>query len=313
MSLRRISQPDSLELLLDTICNTFGGIILIALLVALIARDAKVSEDSSRAAKETTEMSQRRLAKAMADLAQAQAFQADLEAKSVDPRIAGTKDLFAQRRALREKLEAIQKQDRDSVAKLAEFSQGNVTNLSSNLKTLQDQLNDLNRQRAELQKKHDLLSQETRAAQTNSQVLNAQAAQVGRDQTRALRLPRVHDTAKEPLEIIVRYGHLYPVNVFLHGQKTLNTTVLSLFGGIVLLNPSQGLDPARNAADLLAYYKQASTSNYYLVFHVFADSFEAFNLAKQAAISQGFEYAWVPLENSQVIGTGGSGSAPSPQ
>lgn len=313
MSLRRQSQPDSLELLLDTICNTFGGIILIALLVALIARDAKVSEDSSRAAKETTEMSQRRLAKANADLEQAQKFQASLDAKGADPRIAGMKDLLAQRRTLREKLETIQKQDQDAAARLGELTQGAATNVSQNLKTLKDQLDNLNRKRAELQNTNEILRQATRTAQTNALAADAQASLASRNRTQSLRLPRVHSTHKEPLEIIVRYGHLYPVYVFVNGQKMLNTTTLSFQGDMVELNRNQGVDPERDAAALLNYYKQASTANHYLVFHVFADSFAAFNLAKQSGIGQGFEYAWVPLENSQIIGTGGGGSAPPPQ
>ena len=36
-------QSDSLEMLLDTMCNTFGGIILIALLLSLIAKDSEIS------------------------------------------------------------------------------------------------------------------------------------------------------------------------------------------------------------------------------------------------------------------------------
>ena len=36
MNLRRKTPPDSLYLLLDTLCNAFGGIILLAVLVVLL-------------------------------------------------------------------------------------------------------------------------------------------------------------------------------------------------------------------------------------------------------------------------------------
>ncbi|MFN9041695.1 MAG: hypothetical protein ACK5YO_35735, partial [Planctomyces sp.] len=37
MSRRRQELPDSLELLLDTICNTFGAVIFISMLLAILA------------------------------------------------------------------------------------------------------------------------------------------------------------------------------------------------------------------------------------------------------------------------------------
>ena len=36
MSRRRSRKQDSLELLLDTICNTFGGVLFIAILVVML-------------------------------------------------------------------------------------------------------------------------------------------------------------------------------------------------------------------------------------------------------------------------------------
>ena len=38
MSLRHKRLSDSLDMLLDTMCNTFGGIILLAVMVTLLAR-----------------------------------------------------------------------------------------------------------------------------------------------------------------------------------------------------------------------------------------------------------------------------------
>src|SRR5215212_9991705 len=48
MSRRRRHQPDSLELLLDTMCNTFGGIIMIALLIALLSRDTDADPNATQ-------------------------------------------------------------------------------------------------------------------------------------------------------------------------------------------------------------------------------------------------------------------------
>ena len=58
MNLRRKTPPDSLYLLLDTLCNAFGGIILLAVLVVLLT--SKEKTQSSKAA-DSQEMLQRRL------------------------------------------------------------------------------------------------------------------------------------------------------------------------------------------------------------------------------------------------------------
>ena len=44
MARRSIQENDSLWLLLDTICNAFGAILLIALLFAILAREIRVAK-----------------------------------------------------------------------------------------------------------------------------------------------------------------------------------------------------------------------------------------------------------------------------
>ena len=41
MKTGRFEQSDSTGLMLDTVCNVFGGILLIAILVALLARETE--------------------------------------------------------------------------------------------------------------------------------------------------------------------------------------------------------------------------------------------------------------------------------
>lgn len=46
---RRRASDDSLELLLDTICNTFGGIVFIAMLVAILVRETGAAREATEA------------------------------------------------------------------------------------------------------------------------------------------------------------------------------------------------------------------------------------------------------------------------
>lgn len=84
MNLRRQRPSDSLDMLLDTMCNTFGGIILLAVLVTLLT--SRERHGSAATASDTQEMLQRRLAMAQANLQQALQLQKSLQTKVNDQR-----------------------------------------------------------------------------------------------------------------------------------------------------------------------------------------------------------------------------------
>src|SRR5215218_10279424 len=95
MSRRRRHQPDSLELLLDTMCNTFGGIIMIALLIALLSRDAS-SENA-------TDHIQRLLESIERQTTEAQQLQQQLQIS--EPNTTAAFELLTERDALRQRIE----------------------------------------------------------------------------------------------------------------------------------------------------------------------------------------------------------------
>ena len=83
MNLRRRKPHDSLYMLLDTMCNAFGGIILLAVLVVLLT-----SKEKSQSASQTdsTEMLQRRVALAQTNLQHSLDLAASLQTKAGDDR-----------------------------------------------------------------------------------------------------------------------------------------------------------------------------------------------------------------------------------
>src|SRR3954471_5472164 len=50
MNIRRRSLTDSLQLLVDTICNLFGSIVIISLLVALLSKDSATETNATERA-----------------------------------------------------------------------------------------------------------------------------------------------------------------------------------------------------------------------------------------------------------------------
>jgi septal ring factor EnvC (AmiA/AmiB activator) len=83
----RTTQNDSLDLLLDTICNAFGGIVLIAILITLLTSDTKqrLQEAATSADKELVE---RQIASLKSDIKEAEEYLArQATVVSVDPNL----------------------------------------------------------------------------------------------------------------------------------------------------------------------------------------------------------------------------------
>ncbi|MBI4327670.1 MAG: hypothetical protein HY674_20760 [Chloroflexi bacterium] len=316
MSRRRFHQPDSLEMLLDTMCNTFGGIILIALLVALISREATLSQESSRATTESAEITERRLAKAEDALAGAQAFQADLAAQASRPETARQFKLVEQRQELRQQQELLEQQAAATGEKLAALSAATQTNAVQKLKTLKTTLETLSREQAEERNKNEVLQEKVRELKQEVHDSETQLAQQQERQVRKLRLPREHQTGKRPWNVILRYGRVYPVHLFRRGQKEKNDSSITWRSGgegeeFAEPNPGLGLEPESDAAALNQFFTDVPSREHYFIFQVYEDSFAAFNRVKEMAIRHGFELSWIPWENRTKLKTG-SGEAPPP-
>lgn len=84
----RTTQNDSLDLLLDTICNAFGGIVLIAILITLLTSDAKQKLQEA-ATSVDRELVERQIASVQSDIKEAEEYLArQAPSVSVDPNLA---------------------------------------------------------------------------------------------------------------------------------------------------------------------------------------------------------------------------------
>jgi hypothetical protein len=309
-----MAPPDSLEMLLDTMCNTFGGIILIALLIALFARDSQSPTAPSSSHRENSEMFRERIDQAEADLAKALALEQELEARVTNPAQADLLRLLEQRDQVRKAAESL-------VADLRAASAPSPT--APTLEQTVNRIESLDSKNAGaeallLEQKHQGARLKGRIAEQGRglQVLSNRLAQVTARQTQRVRLPQERATTKGHLYLIVRHGRVYPLYSFLDGLPVPNTTTLrwiqeSEFSRRIETIPEAGIRPQADAAALAATLRSIPPNQIYLVFQVFQDSFEAFNLAKAAAVAAGFDYTWEPrLENTPL--RLGAGAPPPP-
>ena len=309
MNLRRKTPPDSLYLLLDTLCNAFGGIILLAVLVVLLT--SKEKTQSSKAA-DSQEMLQRRLAIAQTDLQKSQQLAASLQAKANDERLKQQVELLSTRKDLQD---AIQ-QSRETVAQNSkDLDTASAVDPSERVKFLNAQL--AAAEAHKLEAKNSLA-----AADENTKRLKQRLADLERQVTtkldelqRPLRLPKEHETGKRVIYIIARYGHIYLCRNFdLSRNETDIDWTTTLTGETAEPRRGQGIDPTGSTAGLINFFKNMSDDSVYVAFCVYEDSFPAFIRAKQLASDCGLAYGWEPFQISDgPVSFGAVGRTPKPQ
>jgi hypothetical protein len=298
---RRFHQPDSLEMLLDTMCNTFGGIILIALLVTLLAREQRRSDLAHQLSSESAEIVQRRLVKAQEQLARARAYEADLQTQAANPLLAPRLQLVERRQSLQQQVQALEERRQSAQNQLA------ATNLQQRREQQRTEQAALARAVVEEQNRLEVL--QARVLEVESQL-----REVMQDQSRRLRLPREHSTSKRPWDVIVRHQRLYPVQFPRSGLRVRNSTSIAWHsaapdeGEFADPIPGAGWDPASPAFQ--DFLRQLARDEIYVVFQVYADSFAAFNQAKRTVADQGFDLGWVPLETDKRLKTSSRSQAP---
>jgi hypothetical protein len=309
MNLRRKTPPDSLYLLLDTLCNAFGGIILLAVLVVLLT--SKEKTQTSKAA-DSQEMLQRRLSIAQTDLRKSQQLAASLQAKASDERLKQQVALLSTRKELQD---AIQ-QTRETVAQTSkDLDTASAVDPSERLKFLNAQL--AAAQAYKLEATNSLT-----AAEENTKHLKQRLADLERQVTakldelqRPLRLPKEHETGKRVIYIIARYGHIYLCRNFdLSRNETDIDWTTTLTGETAEPKQGFGIDPTGSTAGLINFFKNMSDDSVYVAFCVYEDSFPAFIRAKQLASNCGLAYGWEPFQISDgPVSFGAVGHTPKPQ
>jgi len=302
MAHRRGIKQDSLELLLDTICNTFGGVLFIAILVVMLlaqagSRTGSAEPDVPVPTAEELEARSRELATLSAEVVRQQQIQASQAAlveslvpDAIRELIERRKQLLAERARQQQIADAQQVQNAVLAANVAR-TQAEIDKVLSDLKAAQ-------KQEAEAR---TLLASEEKA------------------RVKEARLPRVHEARwKQEIVLVMRYGRLYLWHDY---DLRLSRTGLNRRDFVVVSEgddelvtrpkPTAGIPlndtpECRAAIDkLLARFTPA---NFRLGIIVRPDSYGAFQYVRSRAIALKYDYRILPASSGmQVFDRGGSG------
>ena len=305
MSFRRQSRGDSLDLLLDTMCNTFGGIIMLAVLVTLLSKQ----ERNGRATVDSEEMMRRRISEAELTLKESRAANANLVTEAGDPDTKKRLEAVVEKKALQAMLEV---SARDAEA--ANASQPLAAqDAAARMAQLRDEMAKAAATRTDLSNQLSTAEINTRRLTARASDLAKQAAALQSASVQKSRLPKEHSTSKSVVNVIVQYGKVYPVHTTSGARNTAHVEFTKNGNGVTVRPlPGAGLDA--RSSDWRNWLNQLSASQDYIGFYVFEDSFGAFNAAKKVTVGAGFDYGWEPERlSSSPLSFGPVGSRPKPQ
>jgi hypothetical protein len=313
MKAGRFTQSDSTGLLLDTVCNVFGGIILIALLVALLAQEteSQIKLDVNPDAR--MELLERRVDRVITENERVRAKNAELErelAALTDPAIG---ELLGKVEAAKQELARV----RDSLA--AKQRELEISNVDADdlLQKLEQAKAEADAELAQYDSRSLRLEAQLSQLKLHEQELVAQRKSAKEKQTVRLRLPKERTTGKEQVWVLVRYGRLYPTYLRRRGVPLKNNMSINWTEGLSSFKaepiPGKGLNVVENGAGWKSYLRQLDTRREFLAFAVWPDSYKAFNIAKVSAVSRGMSYGLEIQDAGENISFSSVGSVPKPQ
>ena len=299
MSRRRAAKQDSLELLLDTICNTFGGVLFIAILVVMLLQQTgkgvsppppvtvppEKLHDLSQQITELTAELIRLKANRESQISIVESFSTE-----------EVRELIQRRRELAAKETELQVKANELLAQNAILAARVEADRAENSKVKQD-LDDALREKQ----------------QTQTVLENARKSRTAEARLPIMRPPG----ARQEIGLVLRYGRLYVWHRYdqFHNRQGLNTDDFVIVGeedgGILTApKPTGGIpldDSAPSKEAIRRLLRQFDPRTCYLVPIVRPDSFAAFARFRDVALELGFNYRLMPVEtNSPVVDRGGS-------
>lgn len=294
MKRRNRNADDGLELFLDTICNTFGGIIFLAILLAIITQTKSLVESSGTSEVPSTAAEVRELQQRMDEV---EASIASLNsALSEMPEVEVSDDLA----------EFFEKD-----MQLKEF-QAEIQQLRQDSESAKEKITALLEENAELTEENEAIPAKLRSLREDVQERADEISSVIQEKETLLRLPRETVTSKSSSLVLLQQGRAYiagQYNSLLNRMDGPHVETEDIAGGKVI-SPKRGsgvLVGDRALRDLLRTTKQRGMI---ITLAVWPDSYEIFASLKQNLVDIDLKYQiWVqrPGEELEIsIGTGNS-------
>jgi hypothetical protein len=306
------TSANSLELLLDTICNMFGSIILITLLIVIVTSERPVDQILDMNQGPDREEIDRQIQTANIQI---ENLLVEIK-KEKDKTPASTAN---QKRAddLRGKVAAAEATLQSALREQEIAIDRTSPEFAKTLRTFKERLEAIAIEITDLE--NQLASAQGRRPGLQAELANLQAAYKGiaSKQVEKLRLPKIRNTSKRPMNVFCAHGAIYPVRL------ATSTGDFDLFPGVDIkeLNdteteyiPLVGKGIPAEPQAIVQAFKNVPSDRYLSVF-IYPDSVDAFRQLRNALAQKSIDLGWSPLTNSErlIFVTDGGKPAPLPQ
>jgi hypothetical protein len=301
-------ESDSLELLLDTVCSMFGAILLIAILVALMAKTTPVDPSSNQAA---DEIAARRIEIAKKDLEKARELESNMEVRGhsdVSNLIEQKNNLAQEVSSLRSTLERSGSVVQDKIAQLSLDPGGKVQALNETIRSQERLIEDYQNQ---------LKTQNQNKARMRERIteIGSLIQRVREDREITLRFPKERTKTKLPLNIVCKFGKVYETSDFQGRQnnESIKWTKINSDEDTVEPISNLGWDPTTQMEVARQFVSRFPKESTYAVFLVFQDSFATFQAIKDLMVKSNIDYGVHLYQDSVVLTRSSDGTVPPPQ
>ncbi len=302
------SDSDSLELLLDTLCNVFGGIVLIACLLAIIPRQTikfpLVPSETASAA-----MLERRTITAREEMIRLESEIERLEI-STDPKLA---ELQMRRDSLRKLHERWRNDYKDRQNQ--EFSEADARALvaQGNPEALSERLKELKLQRSSSEGIENAASEKIRFLEQRSANLHDECKNIAKGKAQLLRFPRERPSGNSPSPIILRYDAIYPLAIGTDfGANDSVRRAASSGSDSFRAEPIRGRGISLPSTDkqLALTLKEAADKGLYVTLYLYPDSHHALSGLKDALAKADISYGLEFVKSDRSLSFGSEGTSP---
>jgi hypothetical protein len=317
---RRRADDSSLELLLDTITNTFGGILFIAILLSLLLNSS--SRTAFEAASQSSPMpavEQAELESRVADLQQdADSLQLRLGAAPQPADSQADDSMLGQLAAAANAVERAVAERAEAVHNTVE-SQRQASTATEQFEALEQDRKSIQERLAEAE--HRLAAAREEAARLAKAALQIDRPPGSTEIEQTVGLPKLRESNKSEVALYVRFDRIFMMHLWRNGERlgpnTEQFVIVPLpagdgVGQVARPKPAAGMSVnATSIADDLRRLLQSFPPDRFVVsMVVFEDSFDVFQLIKAAIVRDGYEYRPIPVRPGEsVVDAGGRGEA----
>lgn len=292
---RRVSTSDSLDLFLDTICNAFGGLLFLAILLTLLVQ-MRSNDDSGSSQEVVSQVEIDRLA---LEVKTAERRRQELSAQVAKlSQLAGKMDASP----LQQKANAIEELQKKLEPLLSQIQSESqlVESMLREMREIEEQMANLE---VELPRAREDLAQ---AKQNLSESLTSRQQSV--------EAPSERMTLKSAICLLMRYNRVYLVFRDDLNQAVNTEHVEDVSSGksvTVQTKPAKGWDITSDAGleQFTLLLADASPDDRFCSIAVWPDSYGNFEKIKSIMIDRGFNYELLPLTTQEKISYGVSNEA----